>query len=358
MDAVILDTNFNAIAIIDGFDTFIWTDRYSAYGDFELYPTLTEKNLSDLKEDYYVVTKESEHAMIVEDIQIDSDVDENPVLAVTGRSLESILERRIVWKTTVLSGNLQNAVKKILDENVISPDDPDRRIDNFIFEESTDEAVTSLSLTADAQFRGEPVYDVIKALCDVTNIGFKVTLSNDNKFIFKLYVGVDRSYEQDKNPYVVFSPKFENLINSSYLRSKRPLKTITLVAGEGEGDERKTITVSSDNGAKTGIERRELYTDARDLSRNVDGGTLSEEEYEANLTERGKEKLAENSEIKSFDGKSDPNTSFKVGRDYFIGDIVQIENEYGITSKSRVTEIMISENVSGFEMYPTFTKVE
>ena len=358
MDALILDTTFKPISIVDSFDTFIWTDRYSEYGDFEIYPTLNEKNLTELKEDYYVVTKDSDHVMIIENLQIDSNVDDNPVLAVTGRSLESILERRIVWKVTVLSGKLQDAIKKILDENLISPEDNARRIENFIFEESTDEAITSLELSSEVQFTGDCVYDVVKVLCDVYNIGFKVTLSDDNKFVFKLYAGVDRSYGQDIHPYVVFSPKFDNLINSSYLYSKKSLKTVTLVAGEGEGSERTTVTVEATEDVKTGINRRELYTDARDLSRNVDGGTLTEDEYRSTLEARGKEKLSENSEIKSFDGQSDPEMNFKVGRDYFIGDIVQIENEYGLTAKSRVTEIMFSENSSGFEMYPTFTKVE
>lgn len=358
MDALILDTNFKSVALIDGFDTFIWTDRYSGYGDFELYPPLNEKNLTDLKEDYYVTTKDSDHVMIIEDVQIGSDAVENSVLTVTGRSLETILERRIVWKTTILSGNLQDAIKKILDENLISPEDENRKIKNFIFEASDDEAIKFLELPTEVQFTGDYVYDVVKVLCDINGIGFKVTLSSDNKFVFKLYAGVDRSYEQDKHPYVIFSPKFDNLLNSRYLRSKKTLKTITLVAGEGQGDERTTTTVTADGYQNTGLERRELYTDARDLSRNVDGGTLSEEEYIQTLESRGKEKLSENSEIKSFDGQSDPNMNFKLGQDYFIGDIVQIENEYGITSRSRVTEIMNSENSSGFEMYPTFTKVE
>lgn len=358
MEALILDTSFEAVAIIDSFETFIWTDRYSAYGDFELYPSLTEKNIVDLQEDYYIVTKDSDHVMIIENTQIDSDVEDGVKFAVTGRSLESILDRRIIWTQTVLSGNLQNAIKKLLDENIISPTDTARKIDNFVFEASEDEAITSLVLASDAQFTGDNLYDVIKALCDVFSIGFKITLSSDNQFIFKLYAGVDRSYEQEVNPYVVFSPRFENLLNSSYLQSKKNLKTVTLVAGEGEGSDRKTVTVEAIDGAGIGLVRRELYTDARDVSQTVDGVTLSDEDYKSQLTERGNEKLSECVEVQSFEGESEPNTTFKLGEDYFIGDIVQIENEYGIESRSRVTEVMFSESSSGFEMYPTFTKVE
>ena len=360
MDALILDTTLNAVGLIDVFDTFIWTERYSAYGDFEIYTQITDKNLAILQEDYYVVINDSDRAMIIEDIQIESDSEEGPTLVVAGRSLESILERRIVWSQTVLSGNLQDAIEKILDENVIFPDDPDneRRIGNFVFKKNEDATITSLNLESKAQFTGDNVYDVVKVLCEVFQIGFKVTLSADNEFVFKLYAGVDRSYEQSGNPYVIFSPNFENLINSRYLRSKRNLKTVTLVAGEGEGSERVTVTVPSSDGAGKGLNRRELYTDARDVSKTVDDETLSEEDYNKQLTQRGDEKLAECVEVNSFEGQSDPNVTFKLGEDYFVGDIVQIENEYGMESRSRISEVIRSDGGSGFEMYPTFTKVE
>lgn len=358
MEAIVLDTSFNQIAIIDSFETFIWTDRYSEYGDFELYPQLTEKNLHDLQEDYYLTIKESDHTMIVEDVRVDTEVEDGPQFSIVGRSLESILERRIVWTQTILSGNLQNAIKKILDENVISPTDENRKIDNFVFEASDDESITCLELPSEAQFTGDGVYDVIKVLCDVFKIGFKITLSSDNKFTFKLYAGADRSYEQLKNPYVIFSPNYENLLNSSYLKSKKLLKTVALVAGEGEGVDRATATVEIETGSGIGINRRELYVDARDLSKKTNGVTLSDEDYNAQLTERGKEKLAECPEVESFEGETEPNMTFVLGRDYFIGDIVQIESEYGIGTRSRVTEVMISESSSGFAMYPTFTKVE
>ncbi len=54
------------------------------------------------------------------------------------------------------------------------------------------------------------------------------------QFVFELYAGFDRSYDQTENPYVIFSPKFENIINSNYIESKASLKTVTLVGGEGE----------------------------------------------------------------------------------------------------------------------------
>ena len=104
---------------------------------------------------------------------------------------------------------------------------------------------------------------------------------NDKKqFVFKLYAGADRTYAQTENPYVVFSPKFENIANSNYLESKKEYKNVALVAGEGEGAERKTTSV----GEGSGLERRELFVDARDISTTTeDNVTLSDEEYKKQL---------------------------------------------------------------------------
>ena len=40
-----------------------------------------------------------------------------------------------------------------------------------------------------------------------------------------------------------------------------------------------------------------------------------------------------------------------------MGDIVQIVNEFGIESKARVTEMVISQDESGTDSYPTFETV-
>ena len=34
MDVTILNTNLDAVSIVDTYECLIWTDRYYAYGDF------------------------------------------------------------------------------------------------------------------------------------------------------------------------------------------------------------------------------------------------------------------------------------------------------------------------------------
>lgn len=82
----------------------------------------------------------------------------------------------------------------MLNECIISPSIADRKISNFVFVLSTDPKITRLKI--DNQYTGDCLYDVIKGLCEENNIGFKIVLTDENKFAFSLYAGVDRSYEQ------------------------------------------------------------------------------------------------------------------------------------------------------------------
>lgn len=353
MDLTVLNTDLFPTVVVDTYESFIWTDRYREYGDFELYTTVTEGILNNIKEDYYLQNRESEHVMIVEKLLIKTDVENGNHITITGRSLESILDRRIVWGRIILSGSLQDGIKQLLDECIISPSDEKRKINNFIFEYSTDTAITDLTL--DAQYTGDNLYDIIAKICNDNGLGFKVTLNDNKQFVFKLYTGTDRSYDQNENPYVVFSPSFDNLVNSNYIKSKMALKNVTLVGGEGEGTDRRYASV----GDSSGLNRRELFTDARDITSDTDGGvTLSEEEYTAQLEHRGKENLANNTEVTSFEGEIDTTLMFKYGEDFFNGDIVQFSNEYGHETKVRILEIVMSENEQGTSLYPTFETIE
>ena len=131
MDLLVLDKNFTAIAILDSYESFIWTERFNEYGDFELYLPANSYFLEILKPDYYLQRNDSERLMIIEEIQIKTDVDEGNHLTITGRSLESILCRRIVWDQTNINGNLQNAMQRLINDAIISPRISARKNNNF-----------------------------------------------------------------------------------------------------------------------------------------------------------------------------------------------------------------------------------
>lgn len=355
MEFLVLNTKFEAVAILDVFESFIWTDQYSKYGDFEIYTSSDRQIIETLKEDFYIWTEDSEHVMIIENRKIITDVEEGNKLLVSGRSLESILDRRIIWNQILLDGYLQEQIKRLLNENVINPSDSNRKISNFIFEKTDDPYISSLKIQM--QYTGDNLYEAICKICDSVNIGFKVTLNDNNQFVFKLYFGVDRSYDQETNPYVVFSPNFENIIDSNYYESKAGYKNVGLVAGEGEGSARRTVIVGESESKE--LSRRELYVDARDiLSTTSNGGTISNTAYDNLLRTRGYDRLKENKVIRAFDGQVESTQMYRYGEHYYMGDIVQLENEYGMESKVRVTEFIRSVDKDGINSYPTFEVIE
>ena len=357
MDFYVLNRNFETVAVVDNYISEIWTDRYWEPGDFEIKVAASKEAIDTYKEDYYIWNKNSEHVMIIEELTLDSDAEQGATYLIVGRSLESLLDRRIIWGQVTLSGNLQDAVKKLLNENAINPSDSNRKIPGLYFADSTDSKITSL--TVDSQYTGNTLLEVIEDLCQAEDIGFRITMPVDGEFKFELYAGVDRTYDQTENPFIIFSPNYENLMNSNSYTSKTEYKNVALVAGEGEGSERKMTSVNINDGSSpSGLDRRELFVDARDVSSTVDGNEISNEEYMSQLSQRGKEKLKEKQITKTFDGEAELSRSFTYGVDFKMGDIVQNENEYGQIFTSRITEYIWSQDDSETTEYPTFSVIE
>lgn len=352
MDIEVYDREFNLLSILDIYESFLWNVKYYEDGDFELVVPDKFDILQDFQLDNYIGIADSDRLMIIEKMEPNGDANDGNEVKISGRSLESILRRRIVWQQTTISGNLHNAIKRLINEAIINPSIADRKISNFIFEDSTDTAVTSISID-EVQFTGDNLFEVISELCKTYKIGFKITLNSNKQFVFKLYSGKDRTNRQLVNPAVEFSSNNDNLISTKYVVDKKEYCNITLVAGEGEGLERKTATY----GSGSGLDRRELFTDARDISSNE--GTEDEiplAQYLVLLQERGKEKLTEKIIEKTIDSEVDgsENTMYKFNVDYYMGDIVDVIDYGGRVSTSRITEMTVTVTTSEISIHPIF----
>ena len=76
--------------------------------------------------------------------------------------------------------------------------------------------------------------------------------------------------------------------------------------------------------------------------------------YSVYMLTRGYEKLAEYGFLVSFEGSVEPNTTFVYNRDYFLGDLVTIRNDFGITVQARITEIIEVDDDNGSSVDPKF----
>lgn len=340
MNVYILNSTYTPVAVIDAYKSLIWTKRYYTYGDFELYMPADDALLEYLKPGYFVTRDDDDSVMMIEKLQIKTDVENGDFFIVSGPSLESLLAQRIVYPQTVIeTTDPVQGIKTLIEKNTTLSVVPNRSFPGLIIN-------TDLSVSGDLtmQFTGDTLSKAVESICRRFGIGCKVALSGSN-IILSFYLGSEVD--------VIFSPEFDNLINSQYTFDISNEKNAGFVAGEGEGTSRKWCVMTSN---KTGLERRELFVDARDVSSNE--GEIPMINYIRMLDQRGRQKLNEHIVIQSFEAEIEPRMTYQYKTDYNLGDIVTIVNEYGITSKPRITEIIESWDETGYTVIPTFEELE
>ena len=191
-----------------------------------------------------------------------------------------------------------------------------------------------------AQFTGDTIYEAIQDLCNNQDVGYEIKLESG---VFTFYL-VEPTNRQN---YVVFSRDFDNLISYDRIKSHRQIKNVALVAGEGEGTDRKTAIVND----VAGLDRRELFVDAREISTN--DGEVSLADYEKQLQAKGIEKLQELSIDNSIDADIDTRM-YKYPVDYEVGDYIKIVDYRGISHTAQITEYITNSDINGLTEYPNF----
>lgn len=378
MEFMVLDKNYDGIAMIDTFTSAIWTVRYDEAGDFEIYTPVRLDYIQAMQIGNYLWNRDSDRLMVIETVEIETDAEEGPQLIVTGRSLESILDRRIVTSSQNFSGNLQSVLFAIIQNEVVSSGGA-RRIPGFSLKTSSDSRITSISIS-ELSIRGENVYDVVCSLCQANKVGWRILPKGAGGFEFELYVGVDRSYAQSVNPYVTFSPSFENLLNSNYIKSFKSYKNSIYAVGtyqkevilqnkykddNGEWvveeqttyEEAEVITWQySETATPSGLARREMFIDNGGVNDGEQGGEYAT--WNAVNKEKAIAELGEHQTTTAFEGELESTRQYIYGEDFSIGDIVQVENEFGITGTVYISEIVFSQDANGITITPTFTSTE
>lgn len=345
MNFYLLDNNLNKIKLLEVYRSFIWTTRYYEPGDFEFYTPATKALLNTIKRGYYIVRDDDlTQAMIINNLEVTTDIENGDYITITGQSLKSILSRRIIWTQTNLNGNLETMLRQLVTQNAINPAIAARKISRLVLGDTI-----GLTQSINAQYTGDNLGEVLKEIGQTYGIGYDILLDLDNKqFKFVLLQGKDRTFNQDVNPRVVFSNDFENLLTTDYVYNSDEYKNVALVAGEGEGTARKTAAV----GTASGLDRYELYVDARDVSSN--NGEISANDYTNLLVERGTQNLAETIVTENITGEVEANYTFKLNIDFFLGDLVEVRNDYGVSMTPRITEVIECNDENGYTCIPTF----
>ncbi len=379
----LLDNELKKKYIIDTYSSAIWAKRYNDIGDCELVISASIENFRKIKECKYIARNDDDMVCKIKKVELQTDEENGDQLILTGKDITDILNQRIVIKQTNFNGLVEDYIRTLINDSIIKPTNTDRKIKNFTLANKK-----GFTETIREQVTYDNVGDKIQKLCKQYGWGYKVTINNGS-FIFALYKGSDIS------EYITFSHNYDNISTTDYSKDDSNIKNVALVAGEGEGVARKTITI----GNGIGIDRHELYVDARDISSEIDydelltnypngkekvinnviyyqvnginiailtkndAGEITNVQlcnniYMENLKNTGYEKMSEYTSITSFAGEIIVGMSYKYKEDYNLGDIVNIINEYGISINVRISEVIENQDDNGYTMEPTFENIE
>ena len=174
MDVLVLGDDLRPIEIFDDFQSLIWTERYSEWGDFELVAPSWLSSTSALQKGTVIGLNGSYRVMMVETIEEPGD----GTIKFTGRSLEALMDARMTRPEAINAGDPNGATTRNA-----TPGNHARYwfetscrtnssvpADNFSFIQSgnlfTPGTIPEPTDTIDVQFNVMSVYEAVKPICD------------------------------------------------------------------------------------------------------------------------------------------------------------------------------------------------
>jgi hypothetical protein len=358
MEVYILDSLYRRITLVDTYESLIWTERFSAWGDFELHLFSTLETRARFIPGVRLAIKESYRVMTVETVEDSTDIEGRQMLKVTGRSLEAILESRLAMAdltdlTTdpkwIVTG-LPKAVATQLFHDICvtgiidSGDIISGVTEGSLFSADTIDAPSdSITYSMDPQ----TLYSAMKTLVDAFSMGFRLVRDPITcGLYFDVYMGSDRTTSQTALAAVVFSPDLENLKDTSKMTSIATYKNVAYVVSK-VGHE---IVYPTDvDPTVAGFERNVLFVKADSID------DPSPTVASAQMIQLGKEELAKNRRFTALDGEVTQTSKYVYGTDYNLGDLVELRDDDGATSKMQITEQIFVSDKEGVRSYPTLT---
>lgn len=368
MDLMTMDANYQPAKLIENYDSLLWTERFNTVGDFQL---TAGKDISNfmtlLPEGMPVTLRESNIVMVAETHQIDRKKNTPEKLTITGRSYESILDRRIsIQSVLALTGssswivNMKTpsdvayyAIIKICVDGLVDAADifPASKV---VFPAPSDYNTSTGPLKNFTIERGQLLSTVVallqaEAAADPsTSPATPAVVPHGIRAVrptaagtavgIEIYTGVDRTAT------VYFDATRDLLDDGSYLFSKVGSGNVAYGVGGG-----MAATMFEGVSNPTGLNRRVILVDAS-TSGVSDSAILRNEMSIA---------LSAAHDTAMFDGSINADLSpYIYGVHYNLGDIVKTVGDYGLVQNSRVTEYIRSEDATGVKAYPTLAAIQ
>lgn len=371
MDLYTLSSGFQREKLIDTFVSVVWTERYDDFGDIQLVTPATPEMINAIPTGTFISTPESQEVMWIETAEI-----ENDLLTVKGPSLMKVLTNFVIRTTAdpeqkywIITGESPGDTVTAVVQNMC--------IGGPYLDGSTDvgldlakQIIPGLTIgesdnsydPIDSQIPFGSLYDAIKAIAQAYSLGINLQLvyvdSIGPRFEFNCYRGRNLTSEMlGFGPTVTFTPTQDSLKDVKELRSSSGYKNICHVFAPTAATA-LSLSGSTDVG-EVGLEafdRRAIMLFADDITAEQVGNDLPT--LVALLTQRGRDYLANNNYTKIIDGEVVPQSQYKFGIDYNLGDIVDLVSTNGQTQQARITEYIRTQDQTGSSAYPTVTVLD
>jgi hypothetical protein len=380
-DVLVYDDNWELKTIVDNYESLVWTDKAKECGDFELYMYYDPDLWKLITLGTFLRIQDSDHTMMVSKRDLKDTYEDAPRMIFTGKSMEYIISRRVVYKQIDVTGAPGEIINKLLDENCIDspylqqfapdPTNPNKKyrgITGLYRDESNwrqELGVNQISQQYLGQNIYEAVSELVKTYSSPTCYIF-VHHTEDNKWRWRLGTGVDRSWNQGTNDWVTFSSDFNNLKASEFVQDNDKYANAFYITGADPGDGKPRMTMpierSMDDtphgGFISGMKRVEKWIDGSNVKLKDDNNhDIPMQTYLNELRAYGYSSMREYVTETSFTGDVDPNVQWAYMKDYYIGDIVNVIDDMGNGAICAIDGMTITADKNGIVIMPDFKAV-
>lgn len=346
MEIYALDALNRRQYVIDQFISLIWTERWQAYGDFELHIISTPQTRTVFKPDTWLGMNRSNYVMRVESVEDDLLADGSRDLIVKGRSIDAVLGDR-PWVGSIGTDKPAILARALFHEVCVVGFFDAGDIIAGVYEgtfatpsnipEPTDPItinITSPTTLFDA---------IVNQICTPWELGFRMLRQDTTgQIYFDIYSGSDRTSDQTILTPVIFAPQLDNLQNTKELVAIDKAKNVAYVFSPAGN---QTVYATGVDPTTSSFERRALVVNASDVTSSTGLAAI--------LSQRGMQALAAARTNFLFDGEVSQNSSYQYGTDYNLGDLVEQQNTDGVQTQMRVTEQIFVDDAQGERSYPT-----
>lgn len=385
MEIFILDALLRPIDVVDEYISCIWTERYADKGDFELVTLSTSANRRRFVADTMISIPDSKRIMRVRSVEEKDDEDNGITLTIKGYDLSFILQQRVM-ATKDLGGMLlattyfsDSTPMELMDHMVwricvpasglqISPGDTIPFLNDFVATPGSLYPPSNIPPPTPGGFHWEQkiasLYSAITDICKAYDLGFRLYKDpNSTKLYFEGYNGINRTSSQTEFPPVIFSSDMTNLQSTTeYQDNEAHYNVVVAVYEYANPDEEavpETLTIHvivSDPQlvfSSGGFDQKTKFISISQLPEGMLIGAVP-----AYLTQLANEELNRSRPVDVYDGEIDQDSQFVYERDYFLGDIVEVQGNNGGGALMRVVEQIIKYDSSGKSSYPSLLTKE